>query len=199
MGGSRPARAVPNRSVWWWLAGAVALGLVITVIAVVVGRPAPAAPAPAGPTASPATSAPVRSATPTPTPTPTPTAGGTASPSPSATSRPTPTRAVQKEAYCKAFARIRTGSVSADSDGDGVDFNELADLFGRLITEYGRAAKAAPSSLDREYAAVLAYLKDMRQAVVSRDLDGIKLMMANLELLNEAMAQIEAESEQICG
>ena len=184
---------------WWWVAGAVALGLVITVIVVTVGRPSPATPGPAGPGTSPATSAaPSATASRTPTPTPTPSASATPTTGPSTAPRPTPTRAVQKEAYCKAFSRIRTGSVSADSNGDGVDFNELADLFGRLITEYGRAAKAAPSSLDHEYARVLAYLKDMREAVVSRDLDGIKAMMDNLELLNEEMARIEAESEQIC-
>ncbi|MCC6497580.1 MAG: hypothetical protein IT193_15110 [Propionibacteriaceae bacterium] len=101
--------------------------------------------------------------------------------------------------YCQAFAKIRTTPVSAESEEGGVDFDALADRFTALIKVYSSAAKAAPSSLDRQYAVVLAYLKDMRKAVVTRDLDGIKQMMQNLELLNESMAAIQKASEEICG
>ena len=198
MSGSRPARAMPTRRIWWWLGGAAVAGLAITVVAVSSGIGAPA-PSPT-PSASQTVSAagPSVSASPSPsitaTPSATPTPAVTSSAKPSATV----TRAVQKEAYCRAFAEIKTGSVSTESEDGGVDFDELADQLASLIKSYSRAAKAAPSSLDRQYAAVLGYLKDMRAAVVSRDLDGIKLMITNLELLNKAMAAIQTESEKIC-
>lgn len=199
MGGRRPARAVRTHHLWWWLggAGAVALVSAVAVGVFVWGAPVPSGPASPGLSASPAAtsaSAPLPvSATPTPSVSPTPSATPTPTPTPS------PTRAVQKVAYCKAFRQITTGPVSTGSGDEALDYDALADRFTVLITVYSSAAKAAPSSLDRQYAAVLAYLTDMREAVVTKDLDGIKAMIANLELLNEAMAAIQEKSEEICG
>jgi len=106
---------------------------------------------------------------------------------------------VQKAAYCAAFKKIKTRTVTASSEGGGVDFDELAALFRSLIRSYSAGAKSAPSSLDKEYAQVLGYLKEMLKAVESRDLEGIKLMIKNLELLNDAMTSIQTQSEKICG
>lgn len=198
MSGSRPARAVPTRRIWWWIGGAAVVGLAISVVAVTLGMGAPtpsATPSPSPTAASVSTS---DSPSPSPSPSLTPSVTPSPTATPSRTPAPTPTRAVQKVAYCRVFAQIKAGSVSAESEDGQVDFNQLAAQFSSLIKSYSRAAKAAPSSLDREYAVVLAYLKDMREAVVSRDLDGIKLMITNLELLNKSMAAIQAESEKIC-
>jgi len=194
MRGSRPARAARTKRLWWWLGGAAAIAVAITVVAVStsIGAPAPSAsPTIAGTTAS----TPTATVSATPTQEPTPTQSATTTPTPSASS----TRPVQKAAYCAAFAKIKTRSVTASTDGGGVDFDELYALFGSLIKSYSAAAKSAPSSLDKEYAQVLGYLKEMRQAVKSRDLDGIKLMIKNLELLNDAMTSIQTQSEKICG
>ncbi len=197
MSGSRPTRAVPTHRLWWWLGGAAVIGLVIAVVAVSAGwgvptPPASASPSPTSISASPSVSV-SATASPTPTPSDTPSATPSVTPSPSAT------RTVDKAPYCRAFAQIKTRPVSANSEDGGVDFDALADRFSALIKVYSQAAKAAPSSLDRQYAVVLAYLKDMRAAVVSRDLDGIKQMITNLDLLNQYMAAIQRESEQICG
>jgi hypothetical protein len=193
MQGSRPARAARTKRLWWWLGGAAVVAVAIAVLAVStsIGAPVPSAPTA---TATSAAAAPTPSVEVTPTTGPTPTATPTPT-TPSASA----TRPVKKAAYCAAFAKIKARSVDTSSDGGGVDFDKLAALFASLTTSYSAAAKSAPSSLDREYAQVLGYLKEMRKAVVSRDLDGIKLMIKNLELLNGAMTSIQTQSEKICG
>lgn len=197
-----PARALPRHRWWWWLGGALAGVLVVTaaVVLALQGTATPSAAGSPGATATPGTASSPAPTSATPT-VATPSASVTVTPTPTPT--PTPvaptTRAVQREAYCAAFSRIRSGSISAQADDGGIDYDELAGKFTGLIRSYSRAAAAAPSSLDREYAAVLGYLREMRAAVQSRDLDGIKLMITNLELLNQSMAAIEAESEEICG
>lgn len=195
MSRSRPAHAVATkRRIWWWVAGATAIVVVVGVAAFATGWGAPKAPTTASPSPTEPTAATTETASASASPTPTPSAT-TASPTPS----PSTTRPVQKIAYCKAWKQITTSSVTSGSDEGSVDFAELADLFSSLIKSYSSAAKAAPSSLDQEYATVVAFLKDMRTAVVAKDLDGIKAMIANLDLLNEHMATIQKESERICG
>lgn len=198
MSGSRPARALPTHRIWWWLGGAAVIGLVIAIVAVSTGWGAPTTPASASPTPTASTVGPSATATATASASPSPSPSKTPSATPSATPTPSASRTVDRVPYCQAFAQIRTKPVSAESEEGGVDFDALADRFADLIKVYGRAAKAAPSSLDRQYAVVLAYLKDMRTAVVTRDLEGIKQMIQNLELLNESMAAIQKASEQIC-
>jgi len=193
MSRSRPAHAVATkRRIWWWVAGATAIVVVVGVAAFATGWGAPKAPTTASPSPTEPTAATTETASASATPTPSAT---TASPTPS----PSTTRPVQKIAYCKAWKQITTSSVTSGSDEGSVDFAELADLFSSLIKSYSSAAKAAPSSLDQEYATVVAFLKDMRTAVVAKDLDGIKAMIANLDLLNDHMATIQKESERICG
>ena len=105
---------------------------------------------------------------------------------------------MDKAPYCAAFAKIRSGAVSTTSEDGSVDLNALAARFSSLIKSYSAAAKSAPSSLDKEYAKVLGYLTEMRKAVLSKNVDDIKLMISNLELLNNAMASIQSQSVKIC-
>ncbi|MFT4108573.1 hypothetical protein [Propionicimonas sp.] len=194
MSGSRPGRALPRKHLWWWLGGvALVIVVVIAMLAVTLGWGDPGSTASPIPTVASASASPSDSATVPASATPSATATATtASPS------PTPTRAVKKLAYCKAYKQITTRRVQNSSEDGSVDFDKLADLFSSLITSYSSAAKAAPSSLDTEYAVVLAYLKDMKKAVVSQDLDGIKAMISNIDLLNEHMTTIQKQSQKIC-
>lgn len=180
-----PVRPSTKRR-WIVLAGAVALALVIGGVAFALTRPAP--------TAGEQPTAPVTSASPTaaPAPTLTPTSTVTsASPTASATKEQSP--------YCKAFARITAGGIDAGENEGAVDFAALKKTFDQLIKNYSAAAKLAPASLEDDYAKVLAYLKQGREAVTGKDLDELKTMVKNLSKLNDAMAAIQSESQALCG
>ena len=89
--------------------------------------------------------------------------------------------------------------MSTGGDDGDVDFGQLSRKFADLITRYTAAAKLAPSGLRTEYTEVIAYLKQAKGAVDSRDLEQVKTMVKNLSTLNATMSRIETESEGLCG
>lgn len=171
---------------WWWIGGgaAVAIAAVITAFTMVPGG------TPGGPT--PAASAGSAAASTAPS--------SNESASPSAVSSPSPSRKVKKLAYCDAYAKITSTSVSPTQDEDApADLAKLSSHLKSLQKQYARAAKAAPSSLDSQYAKVLDYLTQMRKAADSNDPTQVVLLVKNLNLLNESMSQIASASKEICG
>lgn len=171
---------------WVILAGAIALVLVIA--GTVFGLTRLVQPA-AQPVATPT---PTVTATPTPTPTETPTV-------PESSPTPTPTPSKEQTPYCKAFTRITTGGIAAEGEDGSVDFPALSAEFGTLIKRYSAAGALAPDSLKADYAKVLAYLRQGKEAVDAKDLDGLKVMVKNLSSLNATMSNIQAESTALCG
>lgn len=180
-----------NARKWWWISGGVVAVAAIVTLAVVGfagGQPTD----PATASASPTTSTSPTAITASPSASATTTAA-------SSTASATPTRAVKKLAYCRVYAQIRSDTSVSAPDGESVDFAQLSKTFAKRIKSYRTAAAAAPSSLDADYAKVLGYLTEAKKAVDSQDLDAIKDVLANLPLLNESMATIQAESQEICG
>lgn len=185
MEAKQAGRLNSNRT-WWWLTAVVAAIAIVVTVVIASGAGAPGGSGSAGATASGVV--------------PTESASGAVSPgASSAAPSATPSRKVKKLAYCSTYAEIKTPKVSSTDDEGNLDFAALSKQFGQLIKMYSRAAKAAPSSLDADYAAVLGYLKEMKAAADSRELDQIKVLVTNLELLNNAMAKIQTESKAICG
>lgn len=173
---------------WPVLAGAVAVALLVGVAAFAIAGPGRSGgqPTPAGSPTPPVTSVPVE------TPAETPVEAPSATPSSTATPK-------EQTPYCKAVANIRSGGLEASNNEGNLDFEALSKNFAELIKLYSAAAEHAPAELAGEYRTALNYLKEMKAAVDSRDLEGIKKMVRNLSSLNDTMATIQTESERLCG
>jgi len=75
----------------------------------------------------------------------------------------------------------------------------LSTKFAGLIATYSAAQALAPADLKDDYASVLRYLVQAKQAVDSRDFEQVKTMVKNLSSLNATMASIQTQSQQLCG
>lgn len=177
---------------WIILAGAVVLALLIGGTVWGLSSLLPSGATPVATTTAAGTPSGTPTATDTPVVTPTPTPSATPTPTPT----PTPT---EKSLYCKAFARITAGGIDTKTKDGSIDFAELSDQFGQLITRYSAAAKVAPDSLKADYEEVLAYLRQGKKAVDAKSLDQLKIMVGNLGSLNDTMSNIQAESKTLCG
>lgn len=134
---------------------------------------------------------------------------GPTSPTPPPTSKRTPTTtppdnpageltAPERGRYCRAYAALPAQVLMDDDDDGGVDLAQLSRTFSALSTNYAAARDVAPVGLVSDYATVLGYLQTAQQAITSKDVDQIKIMVTNLGTLNDFMANIETTSKRLC-
>lgn len=144
------------------------------------------------------------SATPTPAATsgsdaPKPTQTNSA-PSQSAPPAPIPRGAAfDREGYCQAWSQLQfEGRESPIDDEAGADLEELGRAFGVLHTSYSAASAIAPAELTDDYGHVLGYLEQTQEAITSKDVEQIRIMVTHLSSLNDFMESIDTGSRKIC-
>jgi hypothetical protein len=182
-GGRRLLRALRSRNVLVGLGIGLAV-LTVAVLAVVLGGPDDPSPA--------AQQRPAAGSGSTTTPTPAPTSTPAGNPDGKLTAQ-------ERSRYCRAYAALDArGSASTLDEDQGVDLAELSRTFAAISRDYTAARAVAPATLVPDYSTVLGYLTTARQAVRSKDVDQIKIMVTNLGTLNQYMSRIQGTSQRLC-